>query len=56
MIEIKEFWTTTMREEEQDLKERLRASEYLAKTNGAFIDKVEQTGDFKLKVEWLDED
>lgn len=56
MIEIKEFWTTTMREETKELKDRLRASEYLAKTNGAFIDKVEQSGDVRIKVEWIDED
>ena len=55
MIEIKEFWTTMLREEEQEPNYRLRASEYLAKTNGAFIDKVEQTGSMGLKVEWLDE-
>ena len=40
----------------KDLKDRLKASELIAKTNGAFIDRVEQSGSINLKVEWLDED
>lgn len=56
MEEVKAFWTNTMREKESDLKDRLKASELIAKTNGAFIDRVEQSGSINLKVEWLDED
>ena len=56
MTEVKAFWTNTMREKESDLKDRLKASELIAKTNGAFIDRVEQSGSINLKVEWLDED
>jgi phage terminase small subunit len=41
MEEVKLFWTATMRSEETDLKHRLKASEYIAKTNAAFIDKQE---------------
>lgn len=44
MKEVKQFWTNTMRNEENDLKERLKASEYIAKTNAAFIDKLEHSG------------
>lgn len=40
--EIKTFWTNVLRSEEEDLKDRLKASEYLAKTNALFVDKVEQ--------------
>lgn len=56
MEEVKEFWTTTMREEGEELRDRLKASEYLAKTNGAFIDRVEQTGNMGLVVKWGNED
>ena len=55
MKEIKEFWSDTMRGDEIEFKDKLKASEYLAKTNGAFIDKVEQTGDISLEIKWLDD-
>lgn len=57
MIEVKEFWTNTMRDSESDLKDKLKASEYIAKTNGAFIDKQDTTvnGGVSIKVEWLDD-
>lgn len=38
--EIKELWTTTMRNEEEKTRDRLKASELLAKTAGAFIENV----------------
>jgi phage terminase small subunit len=41
MAEVKEFWTNTLRDKEADLKDRLKASEYIAKTNAAFIEKSE---------------
>lgn len=44
MEEVKQFWTNTMRDDENDKKDRLKASELIAKTNGAFIDKVEHSG------------
>lgn len=56
MIEIKRFWTDTVRGKHIEMKDRIKASELIAKTNGAFIDKVEQSGEIGLKVEWLDED
>ena len=43
MKEIKEFWTNMVRDGENDPKDRLKASELIAKTNGAFLDKVEVT-------------
>jgi len=51
MTEVKEFWTSTLRDKENDHKDRLKASEYIAKTNAAFIDKVEQSGTLVTKVE-----
>jgi len=58
MEEVKAFWTNTLRNEDNDYKDRLKASEYIAKTNGAFLDKVEQSGglDIDIKVNWGDED
>ena len=47
MKEVKEFWSNMLRDKESDPKDRLKASEYISKTNGAFIDKSEGT----LKVE-----
>lgn len=41
MKEIKEFWTNALRNEETDFKDRLKASEYIARTNAAFVDKTE---------------
>lgn len=41
IIETKRFWTDVMRDEGADMRDRLRASEYIAKTNGAFIEKRE---------------
>lgn len=49
MVEVKEFWTNTMRNKYKEDKDRLKASEYLAKTNGAFIDRVEHSGEIDLR-------
>ena len=43
IIEIKEFWTTFLRDTNLEPKERVKASELLAKTYGAFLDRVENT-------------
>ena len=45
--EVQAFWSNVLRKEEEDditLKDRLKASEFIAKTKGAFIDKVEHSG------------
>jgi phage terminase small subunit len=39
--EIKEFWTKTLRDDAQDMKDRTKTSELLGKTMGAFIDRTE---------------
>ena len=41
IIEIKEFWTSFLRDTNLEPKERVKASELLAKTYGAFLDKIE---------------
>lgn len=45
--EVKEFWTEVLRNKNQKTQDRLKASEYIAKTNGAFLDKVEVKGEIK---------
>lgn len=44
MEEVKHFWSNTMRDLGADLKDRLKASEYIAKTNAAFVDKQQISG------------
>lgn len=48
--EVKEFWTNTMRNKMIDYKDRLKASEYIAKTNGAFLDRVEHSGSLGVQI------
>lgn len=48
MKEVKEFWTKLLRDIVADPRDRLKASEYIAKTNGAFLDKVEYTGSITI--------
>jgi phage terminase small subunit len=52
ITETKRFWTEIMRDAGTDIKDRLKASEYIAKTNGAFIDKKELYGAFNNKIEF----
>jgi phage terminase small subunit len=53
MKEVKQFWTNMLRDKQIEPKDRLKASEYIAKTNGAFLDKVELNG--KLGVTIVDD-
>ena len=43
MREIKEFWSNMLRNTESKDSDRLKASELLGKTYGAFLDRVENT-------------
>nr|WP_246869696.1 terminase small subunit [Priestia megaterium] len=52
ITETKRFWTEIMRDASADMKDRLKASEYIAKTNGAFIEKKELQGAFNNKIEF----
>ena len=47
MTEVQEFWTDIMRDKKAKVSDRLKASENIAKTNGAFLDKVEVKGEVK---------
>lgn len=50
MQEVKEFWASLLRDEKTDKRDRLKASEFIAKTNGAFLDKVEHSGDLGISI------
>lgn len=39
--EIRQFWTATMRDDTAKTGDRLKASELLAKTHGAFLERVD---------------
>ena len=58
MAEVKEFWADTMRNEKADLKDRLKASEYIAKTNAAFVDNHNISGELLVNIidDLVDED
>ena len=49
MLEIKEFWSEAIKNSDNKMADRLKASELLAKTNGAFLEKVEVSGEIKNK-------
>ena len=51
MVEVKRFWTEMMRNMMVEPKDRLKASEFIAKTNGAFIDKVQHSGHVSADIE-----
>ena len=44
MREINEFWTSMMRDEGIDAKDRIKASELRAKAAGAFVDRMQLSG------------
>ena len=50
MTEVKEYWSNILRKDKEGVKGGLKASEYIAKTNAAFIDKVEAKEDITIKV------
>ena len=56
MQEVHEFWANILRDEENSTSDRIKVSELIGKTNGAFLDRVEQTGDMGITVEWVGDD
>ena len=52
MKEVKEFWTGMLRDKELEPRDRLKASEYIAKTNGAFLERVEHQGQVTQRYEY----
>lgn len=55
MTEVKEFWTGILRDSEQRMQDRLKASEYIAKTNGAFLEKLEVKGSIPVVISGEDQ-
>ena len=58
MQEVKEIWTNILRGELEgvEIKDILKASEYIAKTNAAFVDKVEHSGAIEINVDIEEDD
>ena len=54
MAEINAFWTDIMRSEEQDPKDRLKASELRARAAGGFIEKVQVSGSLETGFDKLE--
>lgn len=52
MEEINAFWSEIMRDEEREIKDRLKASELRAKAAGGFIERQEivQEGPFEVNI------
>jgi len=50
--ERQQFWTDTVKSSDEDIKDKLRASELLGKSEGDFFERVEQSGEVKLKIQW----
>lgn len=48
--EVQEFWTGILRNSDEKTLDRLKASEFIAKTNGAFIVKTELNGVIGLNI------
>lgn len=51
MQQIHEFWTSVVNDKKAKLSDRLKASEYIAKSNAAFITKTEISGKVETKTE-----
>lgn len=54
--EIKRYWTNIMRNDIEGTNGGLKASEFLAKTNGAFIDKVQLESSVNHKYDNMSEE
>lgn len=50
MAEINAFWTDIMRDDEADIKDRLKASELRAKAAGGFMSNVTLTGSIPVVI------
>lgn len=45
-----EFWSSTMLDVDEDMKNRLKASELLGKSEGDFLERVEHSGSVAVQV------
>lgn len=50
ITELREFWTSGMRDAKAEMKFRLKASELLGKSMGAFLERVEHSGKVESAV------
>ena len=50
MEEVNAFWSQVMRSDEEKTGDRLKASELRARAAGAFIEKVEHSGEMKVEA------
>ena len=50
MEEVNAFWSQVMRSDEEKTSDRLKASELRARAAGAFIEKVEHSGEMKVEA------
>ena len=48
--ERQEFWTKAMRNTDIDIKDRLKSSELMGKSEADFTEKIEQSGDLVVKI------
>jgi phage terminase small subunit len=48
------FWSDTVTNDDEDMKNRLKASELLGKSEGDFLDRVENSGEITLNIKWAD--
>lgn len=44
------FWSSVLRAEEEQMRDRLKASELLGKSNADFIDRLQQDGQIEINV------
>lgn len=46
IAEVRSFWSATMRDGKADTRDRLKASELLAKASGQFVQRIDQTNHY----------
>lgn len=54
--ELTEFWAGVMKDEEENMKNRLKASELIGKSLGMFVEKRVNENDGTITIEWKHED
>ena len=50
MEEVQQFWASVLRSDEMDIRERIKVSELIARSQGGFIDKVNISGGLEKVV------
>jgi len=47
-----QFWSEVARDEDQNMRDRLRASELLGKSEMDFTEKIQHSGDVEISIRW----